>query len=103
MEDLKIVVAKLEEKILSNEKALELARGNLKDWQNSANEWRQAMIDQRNQYVTKDAFNVFDIRLSLLEKQRNVEIGKSTGYLNVWMVIIAIMGIAIGIIGILFK
>ena len=75
----------------------------MKDWQVSANEWRQALIDQRNQYITKDAFNVFEVRLSLLEKQNNINSGKSSGYSNVWLIIIAILGILIGIVSILSR
>jgi hypothetical protein len=44
-----------EEQFIASREAVKLAHGNFLKWQESANEWRQAMTDKDRNFVTKGA------------------------------------------------
>jgi hypothetical protein len=46
-------LARMEERVLAAEKATSLAFAALESWKASANEWRQALNDQRTQYPSR--------------------------------------------------
>jgi hypothetical protein len=51
--DLHIQVARLEERLKAADAATRLAADALDAWKASANEWRQALNDQRSMFVTR--------------------------------------------------
>lgn len=51
--DMQIKIAVLEERGIEHDKAVKLASNNLAAWQASANEWRQALNDQRGLFITR--------------------------------------------------
>lgn len=52
-DDIKVRIARLEEKVKAAEAATRLASESLEAWKLSANEWRQALNDQRSAFVTR--------------------------------------------------
>jgi hypothetical protein len=92
---LEITVARLEERLMASEKALELAREISTAWQASSNEWRKENIDQRALYPTIDKvesmFKTLEARLSPLEKIQATFAGEEKGTLNVWGIVNSVL------------
>lgn len=67
-------IIRLEERTMAYDAALHLAREQLERWQAGSNEWRQALNDQRSQFITTDRANALflaiEARLILLEKSK---------------------------------
>jgi hypothetical protein len=51
--DIRILAARLEERLKASDMAVKLAADALEAWKASANEWRQAMSDQRAMFITR--------------------------------------------------
>lgn len=51
--DLKVELARMDEKLKAADKAVDLASESLVRWEKSANEWRQAINDERGAFVTR--------------------------------------------------
>ena len=52
-EELRIMVARLEERLRASDIATKLAADALEAWKSNANEWRQALSDQRSMFVSR--------------------------------------------------
>jgi hypothetical protein len=52
--EMAIRIARLEEKVLSSEKSLDISRAALIDWQHASNEWRKLVVDQQDRFITMD-------------------------------------------------
>lgn len=91
IQELSVKIARLEERLMAADKALELARQISTAWQLSSNEWRKENIDQRALYPTSDKvtalISAVEIRLTLLEKVNQEKSGEFTGSINVLSVI----------------
>lgn len=94
-------IARLEEKGLGMDKALELADARLKAWQESSNEWRKENIDQRALFITREKaeslFNEVNLRLSILEKNKVSTGGEKIAYHNVWVILVAVISFLISL------
>lgn len=66
-ESVDVRLARLEERVNAAEEALEIASAALESYKTGANEWRQALNDQRLQYPTKmEVVAMVTIGLTLL-------------------------------------
>jgi hypothetical protein len=51
--DVRILAARLDERLKASDMATKLAADALDAWKQSANEWRQAMNDQRSMFISR--------------------------------------------------
>jgi hypothetical protein len=65
------------------------------------NEWRQALLDQGNKFVTASYFDAkvdgIVQQLDALRQLSSSRSGKETGALNTWMVGLVVVGLAVNI------
>jgi lipid II:glycine glycyltransferase (peptidoglycan interpeptide bridge formation enzyme) len=98
--ELRIAVARLEERLKAADQALELARESLERWQAASNEWRKENIDQRNLYPTTDKVNAMiaaiESRVATMEKAGTFTAGKHGAFGTVWAAIAGLAGIIAG-------
>lgn len=96
-------IARLEEKLVARDVALNLATDTLKAWQTNSNEWRGALSDNNNRFCTSDEVRALIAKeeakrealvavVSSLERSRSEASGKSSGFNASW-------GIALGVAG----
>jgi len=65
--DVRILVARLEERLKASDMATKLAADALDAWKASANEWRQALNDQRGMFVSRsEVYAIVVVGLTLL-------------------------------------
>jgi hypothetical protein len=106
---LDIKVARLEERLIASDRALELARESLKSWQAASNEWRQENIDQRAQYMTIDKTQALlaaesaqryslEARVRILEDTAKLSVGQHSAINTTWVVVAFIITTGIAII-----
>lgn len=101
-----IKVARLEERLMASDKALDLARASLTAWQSASNEWRQENIDQRAMFMTIDKAQSLvateaALRASLegriwaIEQARQVDVGKQAAFSSTWAITCTVITIII--------
>jgi len=96
-------IARLEERLAASDRALMLSSSNLEAWKASANEWRGALDDQRQEFVTKIEFQVMDGRVSKLETSQLQDTGRSSALGSVWIVAVAVIGMLLAVTGIVLS
>lgn len=103
---LSVQLARLEEKLMASDKALDLARVALQAWQATSNEWRQENIDQRAMYMTREKVeslisaesisrNALSNRLELLEQKAQVDMGSQKAASSIWAVAVTVTTVII--------
>lgn len=66
-DDINVRIARLEEKVKAADVATRLAFEALESWKANANEWRQALNDQRSAFVTRpEVIAVMIVGLTIL-------------------------------------
>lgn len=66
-EDLALKIARLEERLNASDRATKIAQEALTHYQTVSNEWRQALNDQRAQFVTLDkVFAIVGLAMAIL-------------------------------------
>jgi hypothetical protein len=81
--------------LLSQQRAVEKAENESKEWRNNANEWRGAMSDREKNFATK-------ADVITLKERADLEQGKSHGLSQGWGIIIGVVGLIGGLIGIFY-
>ena len=94
-----IDIARLQEQIKANDRALVLADEVLEQWKRGTNEWRQENVDQRNLFPTKDRvdglIDTVNGRINTLDKQGAKLSGSVAALVFIWPIIV---GIIVGVI-----
>jgi len=94
----KAVVAAIE----SAQLAVDKAEANTREWQRNANEWRLAMVDKDRLFATKAEFlpriEKIETCLSELRTIRDIAIGKASQTAMLFTAVIALLGVALGLV-----
>jgi hypothetical protein len=79
-ESVEVRLARQEERVTAAEKATQLAFAALEAWKNSANEWRGALNDQRQNVPTRREHDGLEERVKNLEVAGGNQAGKAAAY-----------------------
>jgi hypothetical protein len=106
---LNVEVARLQEQVKGDARALSLSRDELNSWKLSQNEWRQENVDQRALYITTDRAEAMikgeaalraglEGRVYALERAEVSHRGRGEGYSNSWIIGFGVLVLAVQIV-----
>lgn len=96
-------IARLEEKLVASDKALELAREAMKVWQEDSNKVREQIKDERTFFFTIADSKILELRIRSLEERSNEVAGKQFGSDKAWAYVVVIVGLIFGLAEIIIR